>query len=124
MAEARNVGAAATKARARGGKSFGVAPRRQRHSVTTEPKWQREVRQCFGLTASSTVIGNASPSAELAVTGLLAPLHQMSAPGWGALAVVRKEADNQRKADAECEGEVRKWSSSKKALGVYQPSIC
>ena len=117
MAEARKVGAATTKARALGGKSFGVAPFKRRCSATaTESKWQREVRQCFGLTAPA--LSEASPSAELQFVNVLVPLYQVSAPGLGALSVVRKEADNQRKADAECEDELRKWSSSKNAAGV------
>ena len=109
----REVGNAATNARARGGKSFGMAPsvKKGAHCVK-QPKWQREVRACYGLTTTPAVC-----DASLGAVNVLAPMHRVAAGGWGTIATLRKETDNAIKADVDCADGLRKWSSDKQVAG-------
>ena len=75
----KEVGKAAMNARARGGKSFGMAPsvKKGAHCVK-QPKWQREVRACYGLTTTPAVC-----DASLGAVNVLAPMHRVAAGGLG-----------------------------------------
>ena len=112
LADAKRVGAAATRARALGGSSFGVAPckRKARGVGCIEAKWQREVRQCFGLPASAAAVALAPHDSSRASSLATLQLHRVTAPGWGSLAALRAEARDEQAQEAEHEEVVAKWS--------------